>query len=36
MGGGHGGMILALIENEEVLPGELLLPSESAFFEESI
>ena len=35
MGGGHGGMILALIENEEVLPGELLLPSESAFFEES-
>ena len=36
MGGGHGGMILALIENEGVLPGELLLPSESAFFEESI
>jgi len=36
MGGGHGGMILALIENEGALPGELLLPSESAFFEESI
>ena len=36
MGGGYGGMILALIENEEVLPGELLLPSVSAFFEEAL
>ena len=35
MGGGHGGMILALIENDEALPGELVLSSESAFFEES-
>ena len=36
MGGGHGGMILALIENEGVLPGELLVPSDSAFFEEAL
>ena len=36
MGGGYGGMILALIENEEVLPGELLSPSVSAFFEEAL
>ena len=36
MGGGHGGMILALIENENALPGELLVPSESAFIEESV
>ena len=35
MGGGYGGMILALIENDEVLPGELLVPSRSAFLEES-
>ena len=36
MGGGHGGMILALIENEGVLPGELLVPSDSGFFEEAL
>ena len=36
MGGGHGGMILALLENEEALPGELLIPSESAFIEEAL
>ncbi len=36
MGGGHGGMVLALLENEEALPGELLVPSESAVIEESI
>jgi len=36
MGGGYGGMILALIENDEVLPGELLVPSRSAFLEESL
>ena len=36
MGGGHGGMILALVENEGVLPGELLVPSDSAFFEEAL
>ncbi len=29
-------MILALIENEGVLPGELLVPSDSAFFEEAL
>ncbi len=33
MGGGHGGMILTLLENEEAIPGELLVPSESAFVE---
>ena len=36
MGGGHGGMILALLENEEALPGELVTPSESAFIEETL
>ena len=35
MGGGYGGMILALIEKEDALPGELLLPSASAFIEEA-
>jgi galactokinase len=36
MGGGFGGMILALIEEEDVLPGELLVSSGSAFLQETL
>ena len=36
MGGGFGGMILALIEEEDVLPGELLVSSRSAFLQETL
>jgi len=36
MGGGFGGMILALLEDEQVLPGETLLSSDSAFLQETI
>ena len=34
MGAGYGGMILALVEEEDSLPGELLVPSAPAFLQE--
>ena len=34
MGGGFGGMILALVEEEDELPGELLVSSGAAFLQE--
>ena len=36
MGGGFGGMILALVEEEDAIPGELLLPSGSAFLQKTL
>ena len=36
MGGGFGGMILALVEEEDALPGELLVSSAPAFLQESL
>ena len=36
MGGGFGGMVLALVEHQSVLPGSILVPSESAFIEEQL
>ena len=36
MGGGFGGMILALVEEEDALPGELLISSRSAFLQETL
>ena len=36
MGGGFGGMILALVEAEDVIPGDLLVSSGPAFIEESL
>ena len=36
MGGGFGGMILALVEEEDSLPGELLVSSGSAFLQETL
>ena len=36
MGGGFGGMILALLEDENALPGETLISSDSAFLQETI
>ena len=36
MGGGFGGMILALLNDERALPGETLAPSDSAFLQEAL
>ena len=36
MGGGFGGMILALVEEEDALPGELLVSSAPAFLQETL
>jgi len=36
MGGGFGGMILALVEEEDTLPGELLVSSPPAFLQETL
>ena len=36
MGGGFGGMILALVEEEDALPGDLLVSSGSAFLQETL
>ncbi len=36
MGGGFGGMILALVEGEDALPGELLIPSGPAFIQKKL
>ena len=36
MGGGFGGMILALVEEEDTLPGELLVSSAPAFLQETL
>ena len=36
MGGGSGGMILALVEEEDALPGEILISSGSAFLQETL
>ncbi len=36
MGGGFGGMILALVENDQVLHGKQIVPSEPAFFHEEL
>ena len=36
MGGGFGGMILALVEEEDAIPGELLLSSGSAFLQKTL
>ncbi len=36
MGGGFGGMILALLKDERALPGEALSSSDSAFLQESL
>ena len=36
MGGGFGGMILALVEEEDSLPGELLVSSAPAFLQETL
>ena len=36
MGGGSGGMILALVEEEDALPGEILISSGPAFLQETL
>ena len=36
MGAGYGGMILALVEEEDTLPGELLVSSAPAFLQETL
>ena len=36
MGGGFGGMILALVEEKDALSGELLVSSGSAFLQETL
>ena len=36
MGGGFGGMILALVEAEDALPGKLLIPSGPAFIQKKL
>ena len=36
MGGGYGGMILALVEGENALPGEILVSSGPAFLQETL
>ena len=36
MGGGFGGMILALVEKDDALPGDILMASDPAFVQESL